>query len=151
MKKVNNKTQKNAYLIVGVLILLVLWIKSILTSLFGDKDKIKLKSKDKIVDNAINIIDVSIDSFGTFNKDHLPIFEVLQSLTKKQIERLHVDFGMRFYNPLFRTYKIVDTLGYRGYTQSLNLKAIFLAEFDSSQIEILKSIYKSKGLEFLTD
>ncbi|MCG8249224.1 hypothetical protein [Tenacibaculum finnmarkense] len=148
MKKDNlkDKIKKNAYLIVGVLILLVLW----LYSFFAMGRRIPHKSKDKIIDNAINVIDVCIDSFGTFNADHLPIFEVLQSLTKEQIEILHVEFGMRFYNPLFRTYKIVDNFGFRGYSQPFNLKALFLAEFDSVQIERLELIYRSKGLQFLT-
>lgn len=149
MKKVNNKIQKNACLIVGVLILLVLWIKSILTSFFGDKDKIKPKSKDKIIDNAINVIDVCINAFGSFNSDHLPIFEVLSKLSKRQLVQFEIDFGYRYYNSLYGYYLMVSFLTDIGFSKKYSFKGLIYKEFDSTELALIKRIYKDKGLDFL--
>ncbi|MCD8411768.1 hypothetical protein [Tenacibaculum finnmarkense] len=147
MKKDNlkDKIKKNAYLIVGVLILLVLWIKSI----FSMDDKIPHKSKDKIIDNAINTIDVCIDAFGTFNSDHLPIFEVLRKLSKEQIILFERDFGYRYYNPVLNYYLKVSVFRDYLFSKPYSFKGLIYKEFDDTEISIIKDIYKTKGLDFL--
>ncbi|MCD8454570.1 hypothetical protein LNJ08_09195 [Tenacibaculum finnmarkense genomovar ulcerans] len=146
MKKDNlkDKIKKNAYLIVGVLILLVLW----LYSFFAMGRRIPHKSKDKIIDNAINVIDVCIDSFGTFNADHLPIFEVLSKLSREQIILFERDFGYRYYNPVYCHYLKVSIFKDYLFSKKYSFKGLIYKEFDDSQISIIKNIYKIKGLDF---
>ncbi|WP_233890478.1 hypothetical protein [Tenacibaculum piscium] len=147
MKKDNlkDKIKKNAYLIVGVLILLVLW----LYSFFSMDGKIPHKSRNKIIDNAINTIDVCIDAFGTFNSDHLPIFEVLRKLSKEQIILFERDFGYRYYNPVLNHYLKVSVFRDYFFSKPYSFKGLIYKEFDDTEISIIKDIYKTKGLDFL--
>jgi len=148
MKSALNYLKNNALLIGGFIILLIALIEY-LKGLLPDSDApIKPKSEDSEVNNAIDVIDSAFDKFGTFNKDHEPIFEVLNNLNKSKLQRLHKDFGTRLYNPVTRTYKLVSTFGWRGYTQRKGLNALFDSEYDESQIKQLKEIYESKGLIF---
>ena len=88
------------------------------------------------------------DKYGTFNKDHEPIFKVIKTLSTSEIIRLHKDFGTRLYNPVTRTYKLFSVFGWRGYSQEKGLNALFDSEYDENQLQLLTDIYKEKGLEF---
>jgi hypothetical protein len=104
-------------------------------------------SDDVLVDNAISVIDVAIDKFGTFNKDHEPIFEAFDNLSKNQIIRLYNDFGLRWYNNISKFYGKIN-IGWFGFSQRYNLTEILLRELDDSQKHKLKQIHLSKGLDF---
>ncbi|CAA0215929.1 conserved hypothetical protein [Tenacibaculum maritimum] len=132
------------YILLGILIIPIL-IYLLFKWVFKSDDR---KSEDSSVDSVINIIDASIDKLGTFDSDHKPIFEVLPKLSKKQIIRLHEDFGYRYYNDLTRSYSFVQILEGYGVARKLDLSSIFFKEFSPSQISDVKSIYLSKGLFF---
>ncbi|CAM1341483.1 hypothetical protein [Tenacibaculum amylolyticum] len=105
-------------------------------------------SADPIVNNTIDVIDNSIDKFGYFNRDHEPIFSVLEKLNSDQILKLHKDFGTRLHNPVTGQYKFFDTFGWRGYTVERNLVSIFTYEFDTEQLQRITALYMSKGVSF---
>ncbi|WP_407264803.1 hypothetical protein R5N98_10760 [Tenacibaculum maritimum] len=132
------------YILLGILIIPI-FVYLLFKWFFKSDDR---KSEDSSVDSVINIIDASIDKLGTFDSDHEPIFEALPKLSKKQIIRLHEDFGYRYYNDLTRSYSFVQILEGYGVARKLDLSSIFLKEFSPSQISDVKSIYLSKGLFF---
>ncbi|MDB0599881.1 hypothetical protein PL373_01675 [Tenacibaculum maritimum] len=133
------------YVLLGILVIPIL-IYLLFKWFFKSDDR---KSEDSSVDSVINIIDASIDKIGTFNRDHEPIFEALLNLSKKQIIRLHKDFGYRYYNALLRAYITAPFLGGKySFSRPYDLHGIFLKEFDDSQISRIKNIYISKGVAY---
>lgn len=109
---------------------------------------IKPYSQQYSVDTVINIIDESFNRFGTFNSDHYPIFPALEALSGSELKQLHKDFGYRFYNSLTGAYKLLDTGGWGGLTERMDLNALYNSEFDENQKSRVKAIYKSKGISF---
>ena len=141
--------KQNALLLIGFLMIMVFFFSQIkkLFSFGGASDE-KPKSSDSTVDKAINIIDSSIDSWGTFDKDHEPIFEVLKKLSKAQLLKLDEDFGYRYYNPIYKYYLVASFLGDSLFSKRYDLRGLFYEEFSETQINRLKKIYTSKGLVF---
>ena len=118
-----------------------------LSRIFKKKDEQK-RSDDPVIDSAIIKIDSAFNALGTFDSDVLPVLNILKSLTGSQIVKLHEDFGIRYYNSLTGKYKLLDTGSYGGLTQKHNLSSLYVKEFSSAQIEILKKIYFDKGLAY---
>ena len=141
--------KQNALLLIGFFMIMAFFFTKIknLFSFNGVSNE-KPKSSDALISSVIELIDNSIDSWGTFDSDHEPIFEALKKLSKAQLLKLYSDFGLRYYNPLTRTYKLFDNFGFRGYSQSKDLNSLFISEFSETQIIRLKKIYTSKGLVF---
>lgn len=131
-------------LLLPVLVLVFIFSKKLYNSFSPGKNQ---QSANSTVSDVINILDNSFDKFGTFNKDHLPIFEALKKLQKSELQRLHKDFGAKFYNPVTRMYGVTN-IGDFGISSPRDLNAIFDLEFDPGQIEQLKKIYNSKDLQF---
>ncbi len=117
---------------------------------FRKKDEKKQSFSDnERVSNAIGIIDACVNHLGTFDFHLEPIFGVLEKLTAIEIKKLHKDFGLRYYHSLLGIYSLVSFLEGYSIARPLNLSGIFYKEFDDEQIERLKKIYKSKGVDFL--
>lgn len=147
MKQVAKFIKNYALLIGGILLLLIVFLLGGFKGFFPDKT-VKPKSDNKVVDSAIHILDQSFNSLGTFDSDLIPIFKVLEDLTKSELIRLHKDFGYRYYNPLTRRYSAIQILEGYALARQLDLNAIYNSELDSSQLLKLSTIYKSKGLDF---
>lgn len=145
MKKFLNKISPNTIFVVVVGLVILLQYSRI-SNLFSFI-KSEPKSDDNEVNNAIDIIDSSFRKFGTFNKHHEPIFEMLENLNSQKIRKLHKDFGTRYYNPITRIYALTN-IGNIGISEPLGLNALYYAEFDETQIERLKRIYFDKGVNF---
>ncbi|XKW97047.1 hypothetical protein R8G64_00740 [Tenacibaculum maritimum] len=129
------------YILLGILIIPIL-IYLLFKWVFKSDDR---KSEDSSVDSVINIIDASIDKLGTFDSDHKPIFEVLPKLSKKQIIRLHEDFGYRYYNDLTRSYSFVQILEGYGVARKLDLSSIFLRNLVLLKLVMLNLYIFLKG------
>ncbi|WP_422091305.1 hypothetical protein [Tenacibaculum ovolyticum] len=133
----------------GIFIVLIVVLIEYIKSLLPDGEKeIKPKSKDKVVDSAIFIIDEAFNSVGTFNFHHEPIFEVIKKLSKSQLIRLHEDFGYRYYNSITRKYALVQLIQGYAVARPENLNSLYNSELDEVQIARLSVLYKSKGLVF---
>lgn len=112
---------------------------------FFNHSRVVKKSSNSTVNSVINLIDNSLDKWGTFNKDHYPIFKALISLSSSEIRLLHKDFGTRAYNPIHRQYGFSN-----GFflSKHKDLNSLFDSEFDPLQLKKIKSIYSEKGLAF---
>ncbi len=114
----------------------------VMYSLFGKK-KQKIFSNDSKVSNAISVLNSCFNKVGTFDTHLEPIFQVLEGLTAQQIKLLHKDFGLVPYNSLWNKYIEIPYMHY-----NLSLSGVYYKEFDNEQINRVKEIYKSKGLDF---
>ncbi|MCD8408100.1 hypothetical protein LNI98_09500 [Tenacibaculum dicentrarchi] len=138
MKKVNNKTQKNAYLIVGVLILLVLWIKNHFFD-FVNKQSSEFFNvgETTISDNQANqYADILHTAMGSLGTDFDLILSVFASLggSKNNYYKVYNKFGDRGY---------IDVIGVGvdiGYPKMLNLTQWLVSELSESEIRKLSVI-----------